>query len=143
MFESVNLYNSIRRLRSSIFYVNIFHSMVQQFLTISYCAWERKKCRRLFALIFQVGLDIFGNLSLNMQSPNLHIRNNANLICLAKLWRSVINYTLMEVYIKGKWHALLCIICKSVNTSRCWVWNEGINRMNKSELVNESVIYKI
>ena len=24
---------------------------------------------------FQAGLDIFGNLSLNMQSPNLHIRN--------------------------------------------------------------------
>ena len=113
---------------------------------------------------FQAGLDILGNLSLNMQSPNLHIRNyfkysnratrlytkedfceynDDNLISLAKLWRSVINSTLMQVYIKGKWHALLCIICKSVNTSRCWVWNEGIDRMNKSELVNESVIYKI
>ena len=76
MFESVNLYDSVRRLRSSIFYVNIFHSMVQQFLTISYCAWERKKCRSLFALIFiQAGLDILGNLSLNMQSSNLHIQN--------------------------------------------------------------------
>ena len=97
---------------------------------------------------FQAGLDILGNLSLNMQSPNLHIRNyykynDDSLISLAKLWRSVINSTLMQVYIKGKWHALLCIICKSVNTSRCWVWNEGIIRMNKSELVNESVIYKI
>ena len=102
----------------------------------------------------QAGLDIFGKLSLNMQSSNLYIqnyyeylnrvtRNDANMIYLAKLWRSVINSTLMQVYIKGKWHALLCIICKSVNTSRCWVWNEGINRMNKSELVNESVIYKI
>ena len=66
MFESVNLYNSVRRLRSSIFYVNIFHSMVQQFLTISYCAGEKNNLGDFSHWIFQIGLDTFGKLSINI-----------------------------------------------------------------------------